>query len=237
MLFLRSSPVGAKDPTKSVAPTVLTLERAEIPRLAPGATYCRRSAASIGCASRVILDSIETRSSLINPAPGPRYNPLAPNLIRFRRDPLSFLQWLTKQYGDFARFWMGGQQMFFVNHPDYIRDVLVTYNSNFVKGRALQRAKRLLGQGLLTSEGDLHRRQRPLVQPAFHRQRIASYGSVMVAHADRASSRWRDGDTFDMSQEMTRLTLGIVAKTLFDADVESEADQIGEAMTCIMKMF
>ena len=106
--------------------------------------------------------------------------------------------------------------MFFVNHPDYIRDVLVTYNSNFVKGRALQRAKRLLGQGLLTSEGDLHRRQRLLVQPAFHRQRIASYGSVMVAHADRASSRWHDGDTFDMSQEMTRLTLGIVAKTLFD---------------------
>jgi len=132
---------------------------------------------------------------------------------------------------------MGGQQMFFVNHPDYIRDVLVTYNSNFAKGRALQRAKRLLGQGLLTSEGDLHRRQRLLVQPAFHRQRIASYGSVMVEHADRTSSRWRDGDTFDMSQEMTRLTLGIVAKTLFDADVESEADQIGEAMTCIMQMF
>ncbi len=132
---------------------------------------------------------------------------------------------------------MGGQQMFFVNHPDYIRDVLVTYNSNFVKGRALQRAKRLLGQGLLTSEGDLHRRQRLLVQPAFHRQRIASYGSVMVEHADRTSSRWRDGDTFDMSQEMTRLTLGIVAKTLFDADVESEADEIGEAMTCIMQMF
>jgi cytochrome P450 len=132
---------------------------------------------------------------------------------------------------------MGGQQMFFVNHPDYIRDVLVTYNSNFVKGRALQRAKRLLGQGLLTSEGDLHRRQRLLVQPAFHRQRIASYGSVMVEHADRTSRRWRDGDTFDMSQEMTRLTLGIVAKTLFDADVESEADEIGEAMTCIMQMF
>ena len=174
---------------------------------------------------------------MINPAPGPKYSPLALNLIRFRRDPLSFLQWLTKQYGDFARFWMGGQQMFFVNHPDYIRDVLVTYNSNFVKGRALQRAKRLLGQGLLTSEGDLHRRQRLLVQPAFHRQRIASYGSVMVEHADRTSSRWRDGDTFDMSQEMTRLTLGIVAKTLFDADVESEADEIGEAMTCIMQMF
>ena len=179
----------------------------------------------------------ESKSSFVSPAPGPKYSPLAVNLIRFRRDPLSFLQRLTKRYGDVARFWMGGQQMFLVNHPDHIRDVLVTHNSNFVKGRALQRAKRLLGQGLLTSEGELHRRQRTLVQPAFHRQRIASYASVMVEHADRASNRWRDGDTFDICQEMTRLTLGIVAKTLFDTDVQSEADEVGEAMTCIMRMF
>jgi cytochrome P450 len=158
-------------------------------------------------------------------------------MIRFRRDPLSFLQRLVKQYGDFVRFPMGGQLMSFVNDPESIQDVLVTYNSNFVKGRALQRARRLLGQGLLTSESDLHRRQRRLVQPAFHRQRIASYASVMVEHADRTSNRWRNADTFDMSQEMMRLTLGIVAKTLFDADVQSEADEIGEAMTCILRMF
>jgi len=179
----------------------------------------------------------QTGPSFISPVPGPKHSPPALNLIRFRRDPLSFLQQLTKQYGDVARFWMGGQQMFLVNHPDYIRDVLITYNSNFVKGRALQRAKRFLGQGLLTSEGDIHRRQRLLVQPAFHRQRIASYGSVMVEHAHRTSSRWRDNETFDMSQEMMRLTLGIVAKTLFDADVESEAEEVGEAMTCIIHMF
>jgi len=173
----------------------------------------------------------------VQTAPGPKNGPFALNLIRFRREPLSFLQRLTHQYGDFATFRMGGQHMFLANHPDYIREVLVTRNSNYVKGRALQRAKRLLGQGLLTSEGELHRRQRLLVQPAFHRQRIASYGRVMVDHADRASSRWKDGDTFDMGHEMTRLTLGIVAKTLFDAEVDTEADDIGEAMTCIMQMF
>jgi len=175
--------------------------------------------------------------SSITPARGPWNNPLAFNLVRFRRDPLSFLKRMTEQYGDFATFRMGGQHMFVANHPDYIRDVLVTHNSSFVKGRALQRAKRLLGQGLLTSEGELHLRQRRLAQPAFHRQRIASYGSVMSEHAERTSARWRDGDTFDMSHEMTRLTLGIVAKTLFDAEVESEAEGIGEAMTCIMQMF
>src|SRR5215813_6201941 len=165
----------------------------------------------------------QTGSSSTDRVPGPRYSPSAFNLIRFRRDPLSFLQRLSKQYGDFAHFSMGGQEMFFVNHPDYIHDVLVTHNSSFVKGRALQRAKRLLGQGLLTSEGDLHRRQRRLVQPAFHRQRIAAYAAVMVDYAERTSNRWRNGDTFDISEEMTRLTLGIVAKTLFDADVDSEA--------------
>ncbi len=175
--------------------------------------------------------------SSVQATPGPINNPLTLNLVRFRRDPLSFLQKLTERYGDLATFRMGGQHMFFANHPDYVRDVLVTHNSNFMKGRALQRAKRLLGQGLLTSEGDLHRRQRRLAQPAFHRQRIASYGSVMVEHAARMSARWKHGDNLDIHHEMTRLTLGIVAKTLFDADVESEADQIGEAMTCIMRMF
>src|SRR5215510_262468 len=175
--------------------------------------------------------------SLVRATPVPLNNPLPFNLIRFRYEPLFFLQKLSKRYGDLAAFHMGGQHMFLANHPDYIRDVLVTHNSNFVKGRALQRAKRLLGQGLLTSEGDLHRRQRRLAQPAFHRQRIASYGSVMVEYADRLSHRWKQGDTFDIHHEMTRLTLGIVAKTLFDADVESEADEIGEAMTCIMRMF
>jgi cytochrome P450 len=158
-------------------------------------------------------------------------------LLRFRLDPLHFLQRLSKQNGDLAAFLAGTQRMVLVNHPDYIRDVLVTHNSSFRKGRALERAKRLLGQGLLTSEGSLHQSQRRLVQPAFHRQRIASYGVVMTEHSDRLSARWRDRDTFDIDREMTRLTLGIVGKTLFDADVESEADEIGEAMTCMIRMF
>ena len=127
--------------------------------------------------------------------------------------------------------------MFFANHPDYIRDVLVTQNSNFGKGRALEKAKRILGSGLLTSEGETHHRQRRLVLPAFHRQRIASYGSVMVEHATRMADDWQEGMPVDISQEMTRLTLGIVAKTLFDADVGKEADEIGEAMTVMMEMF
>ncbi|HZG50991.1 MAG TPA: cytochrome P450, partial [Pyrinomonadaceae bacterium] len=107
----------------------------------------------------------------------------------------------------------------------------------FHKGRALQRAKRLLGEGLLTSEGEYHRRQRRLAQPAFHRKRIDSYGALMVEYAARDSDRWQDGETRDIAHEMMRLTLAIVGKTLFDADVESEADEIGGALTQILELF
>jgi cytochrome P450 len=95
----------------------------------------------------------------------------------------------------------------------------------------------VLGDGLLTSEGELHLRQRRLVQPAFHRVRIAAYGEVMVEHALRLSVGWRDGQTFDIHAEMLRLTLGIVAKTLFDADVAAESAAIAESLNVLLTMF
>jgi cytochrome P450 len=115
--------------------------------------------------------------------------------------------------------------------------VLVTNNRNFIKSRGLQMAKRFLGEGLLTSEGDFHRRQRRLAQPAFHKQRINSYAQVMSEYAERTCDRWHNGETVDIHHEMMRVTLGIVGKTLFDADVESEAKEIGEALNSIMQLF
>ncbi len=170
-------------------------------------------------------------------APGPASWLPGGQLFHFRRDPLQFMTNLRCDYGDVARFRIGPQESFLLSHPDYIRDVLVTNQESFVKGRALQRAKRLLGEGLLTSENPLHRRQRRLAQPAFHRQRIAAYADVMVACADRISARWQDGQTFDIAHEMSLLTMAIVGKTLFDHDVEAEADEIGAALTEIMRLF
>src|SRR5205814_9450230 len=92
-------------------------------------------------------------------------------------------------------------------------------------------------EGLLTSEGEFHRRQRRLAQPAFHRQRIASYAAVMTNYAARVRERWRDGETLDISEQMMQLTLAIVGKTLFDADVESDARQVGAAMSVVMDLF
>jgi cytochrome P450 len=158
-------------------------------------------------------------------------------LVEVARNPLAMMIAMEREYGDIAHYRIGPQHLFFFNHPDLIRDVLVTQQKNFHKSRGLERAKRLLGNGLLTSEGEFHLRQRRLVQPAFHRQRIATYAVTMTDFAERMRSQWSDGQAVDMHTEMMRLTLGIVAKTLFDADVDSEAAEIGNAMTTAFESF
>jgi cytochrome P450 len=168
--------------------------------------------------------------------PGPNIG-FPRSLLKFRRDSLAFLMRLANQYGDVVYFKIGPQGVYLINNPEYIKDILVTNSRNFVKSRGLEVAKRFLGEGLLTSEGEFHRRQRRLAQPAFHQQRIASYGAVMVDYADRLSKRWNDNQTVDIAQEMMKLTLAVVSKTLFDADVESEAGDIREALTEIMHLF
>jgi cytochrome P450 len=169
--------------------------------------------------------------------PGPRPLFATSNILAMHRDRCGFITRLAREYGDLVYFKVGSQPVFLLNHPDYIRDVLVTHNKNFMKGEGLQRAKRLLGEGLLTSEGEFHRRQRRLSQPAFHRQQIAGYAATMVEYAARMRDGWKEGETLDMSREMMRLTLAIAGKTLFDAEVESEADEIGDALSSLMSLF
>jgi len=144
---------------------------------------------------------------------------------------------IAHEYGDLPHFQLASYPVYLLNHPDLVREVLVTQQSKFVKSLALQRARILLGEGLLTSEGEFHRRQRRLAQPAFHRERLMAYGQVMTSCAGRVRDRWRDGSTVDVADEMMRLTLDVVARTLFSADVESEAPEIGEALTTVLKMF
>jgi cytochrome P450 len=169
--------------------------------------------------------------------PGPR-NPLVfGHLQRFRKDPLAFLQRLASRYGDAVYFRLGHQEVYFFNHPDLIREVLVNQQASFRKSRILQKAKIVLGEGLLTSEGEFHLRQRRLVQPAFHRERLIGYGEAMVELAGQAMRRWTAGEVMNIHEEMTRLTLAVVARTLFSANVEDEAEAIGEAMTAVLELF
>jgi cytochrome P450 len=136
-----------------------------------------------------------------------------------------------------VHFRVGPRHVFFFRHPELVREVLVTRNASFHKGVVLQRAKIVFGEGLLTSEGDFHRRQRRLAQPAFHRDRIARYAEVMIERAARMCDAWTDGEELDVAHEMMRLTLSVVAKTLFDANVDDEADEIGGALSELMEMF
>src|SRR5438132_9520947 len=168
---------------------------------------------------------------------GPKISPIASLTYRFSRDPLNFLERIARTYGDLASYRMTGELLFFVNHPQYIKDILVTGSRNFTKSRGLEMTKKLLGNGLLTSEGALHLRQRRLKQPAFHRDRIAAYAKTMVDYADELRRQWRDNTTLDVSQEMMRVTLSIAGKTLFDVDVESQAREVGRALTDVMASF
>jgi cytochrome P450 len=154
----------------------------------------------------------------------------------FRKAPTEFLTKLAR-LGDVTSFRMGPQQGYFLNDPEMIRDLLVVNAHKFKKGRALQRAKNLLGEGLLTSEGEFHLRQRRMIQPAFHRTRIAEYALSMVEYADKMSDSWQDGEIRDIDKDMMHLTLQIVAKTLFSANVEDDADEIGASMTAMVELF
>jgi len=158
-------------------------------------------------------------------------------LLLFRRDPIAYLRRAASECGDIVRLPLSRHPVYLINHPDLIKDVLVTHQKQFKKGRGLEQIKRLLGEGLLTSEGEFHLRQRRLMQPAFHRQRIAAYGAAMTFYATQTRERWRAGETRDIHAEMMRLTLAVVGKTLFGAEVETEAAEIDGALTEVIGLF
>jgi cytochrome P450 len=168
---------------------------------------------------------------------GPKGHLLGHNLREYASDPLGFLSRCAREYGDIVQLRFMGQTFYLLSHPDLIEYVLVDNNRNFTKTKILKRNGRLLGEGLLTSQGEFWRRQRRLAQPAFHRKRITAYGEVMANFAERSLEGWRDGQTIDIHEEMTRLTLEIVAKCLFDADVGVEAKDVGRAMKVALEDF
>lgn len=169
--------------------------------------------------------------------PGPKGRLIGDNLREYAKDPLGFLSSCAREYGNVVKLRLMGQTFYLLSHPDLIEYVLVDNHRNFTKTRILRRNRRLLGEGLLTSEGDFWRRQRRLAQPAFHRKRVAAYGEVMVAFAERSLEGWRDGQTIDVHEQMMRLTLETVAKCLFDADVGEEAKDVGRAMKVALEDF
>lgn len=169
--------------------------------------------------------------------PGPKGLPFAGSMFDYFRDMLGFLVRVKEEYGDIAYYKIGTRKMYLLSNPEDIKDVLITHNRNFTKSRALQRAKIALGDGLLTNEGASHIKQRKIIQPIFHHKRIRGYGNTMAEYTRGLTDAWESGSVLDIHEEMMRLTMAIVAKTLFDADVDSESDEIGKSLTSLVTLF
>ena len=158
--------------------------------------------------------------------PGPRGRWLTGNLREFGHDRLNFLMRCARDFGDFVPFRLGRRRVYLLGHPDMIEEVLVTKNRLFGKHFGLRYLRSIIGDGLLSSEGEIWLRQRRLMQPMFHPQRLAGYGKVMVDYTERMLAGWNEGDTRDIHLELAHLTLAIAAKTLFDADASAEANEV-----------
>ncbi|AFM11069.1 cytochrome P450 [Turneriella parva] len=165
---------------------------------------------------------------------GPVELPFIGSILSLRENPPEFFARLAADYGNVARFSVFGREALLLSHPDLIQEVLIEQPKNFRKSRGLQLAKALLGDGLLTSEGDFHKRQRRLSSPAFARSRMAKYAEDMVRISERHVASYPAGVRVDANQLMMRLTLAIVNKTLFDADVSAEADTVADALEVIL---
>ena len=151
--------------------------------------------------------------------------------------PLDFFRDLKEKCGDAARFSLFNERFILFSDPALVNEVLVTKQNSFRKGKALEGARVFLGNSLLVSEGEEHTRQRRLIQPAFHRGRIAGYAQIMAEKARLWTDAQHAGGEIDLAVEMNRLTLAVVAATLFGSEVDAEAGDIAESLTVIIENF
>ncbi len=173
----------------------------------------------------------------LNTPPGPKGSFLIGNLTDFTSEPLNFVLMCAREYGDIVSLGFGPYSVYLLSNPEHIDYVLRHTNQQFIKSQVLKSNKLVLGEGLLTSEGEFWHRQRRLAQPGFRRQQIAAYGDIMIAFADKMLSAWQDGEVHDVHADMMQLTLEIVAKCLFNADVAGEAQDVGAALNISLEHF
>jgi len=172
-----------------------------------------------------------------NSLPSPKELPLVGSVFRRFGSPLTFFEEMKKNQGDAVRFTLFNEHFILFSNPALINEVLVTKQNSFRKGRALEGARVFLGNSLLVSEGEEHTRQRRLIQPAFHRGRIAGYAKVMAEKTRAWVDAQHAGKEIDLAVEMNRLTLTVVGDTLFGSEVEAQATEIAESLTVIIENF
>ena len=164
---------------------------------------------------------LETELTTAPRRAGPKGSFFLGNLQEFGRDPLGFLERCVRDYGDFVHLRFLNRPVCLLNNPADIEYVLTANSRNFRKtlGYRTPFMRRLFGQGLLTSEGELWLRQRRLAQPAVHRDRIATYATTIVEFTERLLATWQTGETRALHRDMLRLTTEVVVQSLFHSDV------------------
>ena len=168
---------------------------------------------------------------------GPRGQFPLGNTLQYMRDPLGFLTRAAREHGDFVKLRLGGVTNYGLFHPSLVQEALKSRASEVIKDQMTRMVIPILGQGLVTSEGEFWRRQRKLAMPAFQRGAIERYAEVMVEHALKLGDSWEAGQSRDVHDDMMALTLGIVAKTLFDAEVGAESRDVGESIDVMMAYY
>jgi cytochrome P450 len=162
--------------------------------------------------------------------PGPKGLPVIGNVLQFQRNPLQFFRETQRQYPRLATVYVGKDPLILCFRPEHVRSILIENARKFVKpNRGGFNLRLLLGDGLLTSDGDFHRQQRRLVQPAFHKHRVESYADIMVQMTQETLDEWQPGSEINMTQAMQYLTLRIIARALFNIDSRAVATTLGHA--------
>lgn len=169
--------------------------------------------------------------------PGPRGHFLTGSLPEFRRDMLGFFTRCAREYGDVSAFSFFHIRGCLVNNPELIQEVLVSKNDRMAKPWDVRELKLALGEGLLTNEGESWRRQRQLIQPAFHHERVRHYAEIMSARAKQRADAWPDGSERDLHAEMMGLTLEIVAEALFGVDISPHVEAVDTGLSVFMRQF
>lgn len=163
--------------------------------------------------------------------PGPRHRLPGGCLLEFGTDNLGFITRMARQFGPLSYCKLGFDHTILLNSPELIHEILVTQQRNFHLSVTMNESKRVLGNVLLTMEGDTHLHERRLLQPAFLRDRVSQHAAEIVTHAARMRDRWNAGGPIDIEHEMMHLTLGIASKMLVGADMEEQADEFSQAFS------
>ncbi len=183
--------------------------------------------------------AIPSRRNSIQLPPGPKGWPVIGVTAALVKDPLNFFYGTFKEYGDIAHFHIGNRQFYMLNHPDYVQYVLQGNHRNYRKGVNYEKLHPLLGNGLVTSDGEFWLRQRRLIQPAFHRKRLAAFSTVMTDAGAEMLDRWetyaRDGQPLDVAGEFMRVTLEVVSRSMFSTDAAGFSGEIGRNLPIVLQ--